>query len=234
MKLCIIVLFSLFTISLAGQKNIETQSLFWGRYSAKLDLKSRWQLGLDIEDRFYSNARQHQFLTRGRGTYDLGNNWTGGIAFTYFIQTLPQDPESGVIINRTELRPQIEFGYLQKLSEKWSLSHRYWNEFRFFENDSNVIEYGNFRFRYQLTASYQLSKKLKILAFNELLMNIGNSITLNVFDHNRLGGGLAYALSPAWNIELTYFNWYQQQPTGFDFFNRHIIRLAITHSLFTN
>ncbi len=154
-----------------------------------------------------------------------------GAAFTYFLQTLPQDTESDEIINRTELRPQIELDYEQVLSGKWNLSHRYWNEFRFFENDNNSIEYGNIRFRYQLSINYQLMEKVYVVAFNEVLLNIGSNITNNVFDQNRLGGSIRYSIDKNWKADLTYINWFQQQPSGIDFFDRDILRVVVVYTI---
>lgn len=132
---CVIVLlFILYSINAVAQKNVETQHLIWTRYYLKLKLNDSYEIRQELEERTYWFPwRQHQFLSRTFADRKLGKSWNAGIGFTYLLQSLPQDPEITSYSNHLELRPQLEIAYKQAISEKITLYHRYWSEFRSFE-----------------------------------------------------------------------------------------------------
>lgn len=215
-----------------AQKNVDTQQLLWTRYSLKLKFNDRYQLRQEVEERTYWFPwRQHQFSFRTHLERKLGKGWQTALGFTYFLQALPQDPTISIFETRTELRPQLELGYKQSLSEKISLHHRYWSEFRFFEQDNGSFDYGNIRARYKIEIQYSPIANLTLKAFDEIHLNIGGEIIQNVFDQNRIGASVQYMPFKTLGFELGYFNWYQQRSSGVDFFNRHIVRFTIHHSI---
>ena len=85
---------------------------------------------------------------------------------------------------------------------KLRLQHRYRFEQRFVEDDFKL------RLRYFLGLAYPLWKKeempneLYLSAYNEIFLNT----TSNVFDRNRLYGGLGYRLNNRLRFELGYMN----------------------------
>ncbi len=94
----------------------------------------------------------------------------------------------------------------------------------------------NVRFRYRLQASYQLrDEKAKmpttIKVFDELMINVGNTILYNQFDQNRIYIGIEQGLHQNLSIELGYLYWYQQKASGYQFFDRDIIRFTIYHKI---
>lgn len=215
-----------------GQKQVETQNLVWTRYHLKADLSDTYRIRQEIENRMYwSTWQQHQFVARTFVDRKLGKGWSTGAGFTYFEQTLPHAPDAGVYTKRTELRPQLELSYTQNLLERLSLNHRYWSEFRIFEQPGGDFKYGNTRFRYKLELRYDLWPDLTLTGYDEIHLNIGNDITHNVFDQNRYGGSIRYKFTPAVNFEIGYINWFQQRTSGFEFFNRHIIRFTLHHNI---
>ncbi|AVR45476.1 hypothetical protein C7S20_09455 [Christiangramia fulva] len=225
-------LFGLFSIALNAQKKVETQHLLWTRYSLKVKLDDNYQIRQEIEERTYWFPwRQHQFLSRTFGERKLGKGWNGGLGFTYFLQSLPHDPEIKAFHNRTELRPQLELAYTQNVSEKISLHHRYWSDFRFFEQPNGSFKYGNNRSRYKFEIRYYPFQNLTLKAFDEILINIGGEIVQNVFDQNRYGASVQYMPIKNFGFELGYINWFQQQKSGVDFYNRHILRFTIHHTI---
>jgi len=224
------LLFGLFSTIAKAQKNIDTQHLLWTRYSLKLKLNDNYQLRQEIEERTYWFPwRQHQFVTRTFAERKLGKGWNAGLGFTYFLQSLPHDPEITDFTNQLELRPQFELAYRQIISEKMVLHHRYWSEFRFFEQPNGSFEYGNNRMRYKLEIRYSPIQKLTLKTFDEIHINIGSKIVQNVFDQNRYGASIQYMPIENFGFELGYFNWYQQRKSGVDFYNRHIVRFTIHH-----
>ena len=216
-----------------NKKNITDQDLVWMRYKGKKNLSEKVAVSLEIEERAYWIPwRQHQALTRGQVYKKLGKGWTASGGFTYFLQALPEIQNESDFENRTELRPHIGFTQKQQLNEKLQLSHRYWFEFRFREqaNDGN-IEYDNIRFRYKLGVSYSLTNKIDLKLFDEIHLNLGNEVVRNVFNQNRIGGGLKYQFIEKLSLEINYFNWFQQRSSGDEFFSRDIVRFTLHHKL---
>lgn len=72
---------------------------------------------------------------------------------------------------------------------------------------------------------------MKLKAFDEILLNMGRKVVQNVFDQNRYGASIQYMPFDKLGFEVGYINWFQQQNSGVDFYNRHIIRLTIHQNL---
>lgn len=226
----VVLLFTFYSIDVLAQKNVDTQHLLWTRYYLKLELNDNYQILQELEERTYWLPwRQHQFVSRTFVDRKLGKGWNTGLGFTYFIQSLPHDPEITNFVNSIELRPQLEIAYKQTISEKIILHHRYWSEFRFFEQPNGSFEYDRNRTRYKLELRYAAIPKLTIKAFNEIHINIGGKNSQSIFDQNRYGGSVQYMPVENFGFELGYFNWFQQQASGLDFYNRHIVRFTIHH-----
>jgi hypothetical protein len=126
-----------------------------------------------------------------------------------------------------------------------SIDHRYKAEGRFFHNVNSMLtelddgyQYGNLRFRYRLQFLYPLIKfnavrSLRIKVGDELMVNLGKDIVHNFFDQNRLFAVLNLVISPAITLEAGYINWFQQQKSGVDYYNRDILVFALHHSIET-
>jgi len=228
----LLILLSFLSTSLFAQKNTTTQELLWSRYYLKLKINDLYQIRQEIEERTYWFPwRQHQFVSRTFVERKLGKGWNSGLGFTYFLQSLPHDPEISDYTNQLELRPQLELAYKQNLTEKVILHHRYWGEFRFFEKTNGSFEFGNTRLRYKIELRYSPISNITIKVFDEIHLNIGEKIIQNVFDQNRYGASIQYMQLQNFGFELGYFNWFQQRRSGVDFYNRHIVRFTIHHTL---
>lgn len=228
-------LYSIFIFSFTGcfsQKNIENQSLMWFRYQLNIALKNQWSFSQSIENRFFNNPwRQSQFLMRTEIGKKLNHEWETKVLFTYAEQAFPQNPDIIDYYTLTELRLTGELNYSQKIRTKFRIKHRYWNEFRFMEQETGKIKYNNIRTRYRLELSYFTSNKVALKVFEEILLNISSSITYNVFDQNRVGVGVRYNFSENTAIETEYINWFQQRASGVDFYNRNIVRLSLIQKI---
>lgn len=227
----ILIIFCFLITPLNAQKNIETQNFLWLRYNLKLKINTNYQIRQEIEERiFWFPSRQHQFVSRTLLDRKLGNGWSGAIGFTYLEQALPQSSSIKNFKNNTEVRPQIEIANNQKISSTFSLNHRYWTDFRFFEQPDGSFDYGNIRTRYKLELNYKATNQLTLKAFDEILLNVGNKIVNNIFDQNRYGTGIQYMPKENFGFELGYLNSFQQRASGVDFYNRNIIRLTFHQS----
>jgi hypothetical protein len=222
----------LFSTIVNAQKNVDTQHLLWIRYNLKFKLSANYQIRQEIEERTYWFPwRQHQFVTRTFVERNLGKGWNVGLGFTYFLQSLPHDPEITDFTNDLELRPQLETAYKQTISEKVIIHHRYWSEFRFFEQPNGTFEFGNNRTRYKFEIGYSLIPSVTLKVFDEIHINIGGKTVQNVFNQNRYGASVQYMPIENLGFEFGYLNWYQQRISGVDFYNRHIVRFTIHHSI---
>jgi len=229
-------------LNLSAQKTATKQNLVWYAYFITLKFNSKWYLQTELQERHFINPlAQHQYLVRTHLHRQLGKSgWETAAGFCVFMQN-PNNPEAAVKLTVPELRPHIEFSYKQKLKHL-NIDHRYKVEARFFHNINSTAteleegyQFGNFRFRYRLQATVPVwkiddSRALKIKVGDEIHINAGKKIVKNVFDQNRVYAGLSIDILPTLTFDAGYLNWYQQRPSG-DFFNRHIIRFAVNHTI---
>lgn len=242
-KRSLIVFISLIAANqVQAQKQITHQSGYWARYYGKAKLDKKWELDLELEDRrFFKDNRQLNYvLPRLTALYELGEGWTAGVGFTYYLSANPADQNAPVGVTVPELRPHQELDYKQKIG-KFGISHRFKFEERFVHksNATELLDGYTFsgRFRYQLQLSYPLissgseAGSLVAKAADEILLNTGHSIVANTFDQNRIYFGLNYGLSKQFQVELGYLNWFQERSSGTQYYDRNIARLTIYHSL---
>ncbi|MCC9166309.1 DUF2490 domain-containing protein [Pontibacter harenae] len=236
----LLLLFGLLPFGVLAQspRNVTHQNLQWVRYNNQLTINEKWAVHSEVDNRmFLSPFKEHHLVTRSNVRYSLSKGVEIGAGITYALQH-PQDPNSASDLVVPELRPQQDLTLKQDLG-KLKLNHRYQLEERFIRKSTgDELEPGyrfNFRARYRLQLEVSLwkggEKELKAIAFDEVMLNFGKQVQQNVFDQNRIYGGLRWSTSPRLAMELGYMKWYQQRPNGTDFYNRNIYRLSIFHKL---
>jgi hypothetical protein len=223
-----------------AQKSVTNQSLVWYGYFQNLKINDLFSIQTDIQERhFISPAKQSQLVMHSTFKTRIASNWDAGVGFCFFYTNT--DPTVDYDLNAPELRPFLEISNKQKLKYV-SVSHRYRLEARFFRNTSGPeladgFSFGSMRFRYQFGVEFPLYKPrsdkhaLKLRLIDELMLNFGNKIKYNLFDQNRVQVMLHYAPSHALALEAGYTNWFQQRSSGDQYFNRHILRLAMIHHI---
>lgn len=226
----------------AQSKNISRQQLAWFRYYNKLILTDTWQIHTQVEERTYVfPGKQHQFTARTQLIYKINSNTSVSQGFVYMLQS-PQDPRSTSTFSVPELRPYQELILKNDLGKRLKLQHRYKLEERFFHKNNSRQEkllpgYDfNLRFRYQLQLQYTLlyikeNSPLRLVLSDELMVNFGEEIVHNSFDQNRFTIGVAYDFTKSFGAEIDYINWFQQRASGKDFYNRHIMRFTLYHTI---
>lgn len=240
MKKLILVIIVLLPEFLLAQKKVESQQLIWYGYYNILKFNENWNLNSEIQERqFYNPTAQHQLVFRSNLERRLFGDWKVFVGMTWFFQN-PNNPNSESHLTVPELRPDFGFSNKQKL-RFLTINHRYKFEARFFHDVENQqlvggYRFSNFRLRYQLGFDFPVLKKeekekiiLKIK--DEIMFNVGNKIVKNVFDQNRIYLAVNYKLNDSYALELGYMNWFQQQKSGTDFYNRDILRLSVFHSI---
>lgn len=240
MKKIILVVILFFPEFLLAQKKVENQQLIWYGYYNNLKFNENWSLNSEIQERqFYNPTAQHQLVFRSNLEGKLFADWKASVGMTLFLQN-PNIPNSESNLTIPELRPNVGFSNKQKLGFV-TINHRYKAEARFFhdvENEKLVggYRFSNFRLRYQLGLDVPIWKKegnekLLLKIKDEIMFNAGNKIVKNIFDQNRIYLAVNYKLNASYAFELGYMNWFQQQKSGIDFYNRDILRFSIFHSI---
>ena len=234
------LIFIFFSTFLFGQKNVENQQLLWYGYYNKLQINKNWVLNSEVQERhFYQPLVQHQLVFRTNLDRRILDDINVSLGFVVFLQS-PNDPESESTLMVPELR--TDFGFNARKKYKYfNVNQRFKVEARFFhqtENNELVggYQFSNFRMRYQLGLDIPLIKKqdaekLILKIKDEVMFNFGKNIVKNVFDQNRIYIGLNYPMNKNLAFEAGYLNWFQQRPSGTDFYNRDIIRFSVFHTI---
>ena len=222
-------------IAQSASRDFTAQYLTWFRYYNKLTISSVWQAQTELEvRRFVELGRFHQGVMRVNVLRQLKAGPALGGGATLFLQALPQVANEEVDRIRPEFRPHQELNLYHPLG-KLTLNHRYKVEERFY--GKTPVEPAEFamRFRYKVEAQIPLTPEgtypLLLRVYDEIMVNAGPAVVNNVFDQNRVYASLQVGLSEHWAAEMAYMHWFQQRLSGREFYNRHIARLTLTHSL---
>ncbi|MFD2164073.1 DUF2490 domain-containing protein [Paradesertivirga mongoliensis] len=222
------------------QKEITNQSLYWTRYFNQLALSPKLTWHNEIENRrFFENNRQHHFIIHSRLHYKTFKRADFAAGFSYGRQS-PHTADSEFRLSVPELRPYQEVSLTNTYGRRLSVQQRLRMDERFIKNNNGTELLDgyqfNLRFRYRLQASVILSKtgaeKLTALKIaDELMINAGDGIVYNQFDQNRVYLGIEQGVVKGLAVELGYLNWYQQRPSGKQFFARDIVRITLHHKI---
>lgn len=224
--------------SFAETKNKTYQGLTWIRYNQSVKLPKNFVWNTEIENRFFiaKKAKQHQFTFRIVFLKQLPKKWNIGLGFSAW-SLANNDELHPTKLMIPEWRPHLEISHQNKITDRLTVSQRIKAEYRFIKNTNKAFTetidgYTNsFRFRFQLAVNYTVYKKdeksLQLIAFDEIMLNAGKSIVRNIFDQNRFGVSARYNFNNKIGMELGYINWFQQRPSGIDFYNRQILRYTL-------
>ena len=196
-----IILFLLFALPISGytqSSNLGNWMIYIG--SKKLDKK--WNVHHEVQYRNYNAIGDlEQLLLRTGIGYNLSeNNNNVLLGYGYILsQNYTDATEDKVDVNEHRIFQQ--FITKQKFG-RVNFQHRYRFEQRWVESDFKV------RFRYFLAFAIPLNNKelqektFYLSTYNEIFLN-GKA---NVFDRNRLYGGIGYKLNNSVRFELGYMN----------------------------
>jgi hypothetical protein len=230
----------LFCTSASAQKNITHQSLYWTRYYNQLIFNEKWTWHNEIDNRrFFENNRQHHVIFHTRLHYKFFQNADVGFGFTYSRQSShAPNSVSQLVVPERRLVQELNVG--KQMSNRLAFQQRFRIDERFIhKSNSEKLAEGydfNFRFRYRLQLSFILGRtdaknKTTVKLSEELMVNAGKSIILNLFDQNRLFLCVEQGIGKGISAEIGYLHWFQQRPSGIDFFERDIIRFTFYHKI---
>jgi hypothetical protein len=230
-----------FTSKAQTEKNVDNQSLLWTRYYNQLTINKKWSVHTEFDNRIFLNpTKQNLFVIRLQGRYKINSNIEVGGGLVYFSITT-QDPDVAFDFKIPEYRGQQDLTWKQEFGN-FTLNQRFQVEERFFQNANKeeLLSGTTFfwRFRYRLQGEYSCWKKenqyLKVIVYDELMINGGKNIVKNTFDQNRIYTALQYGINKNSAIELGYLKSFQQRANGVDYFDRDIIRFTLLHKIKLN
>lgn len=174
----------------------------WLIYIGSKELKNGWNIHNEVQYRNYDAVGDlEQLLLRTGLGYNLTENNNNLLLGYGYILSENYVGETDQKVSVNEHRIFQQFTTKQKVGVL-NLSHRYRFEQRFVEDDFKM------RFRYFLGLKIPLQNKadgnnpLYLSAYNEIFLNTKSQI----FDRNRLYGGLGYQFSKKLRLELGYMN----------------------------
>ena len=196
------LLFSFYCFSLIAQAQ-DSNLGNWLIYFGNKQINPKWNWHHEVQYRNYDAIGDlEQLLLRtgiGMNLTENNNNLLIGYGYILSENYLDDSDEKESI---HEHRIYQQFITRQSFS-RVSLQHRYRFEQRFIESDFRL------RFRYFLSGNVALSKPqiedktFYLSIYNEIFLNTEEG---NVFDRNRLYGGLGYRLNKTFRFELGYMN----------------------------
>ncbi|MFZ9661230.1 MAG: DUF2490 domain-containing protein, partial [Chitinophagaceae bacterium] len=217
------------------EKFLESRRQIWGGFTEQVRLSDKWLIWADgdlrTKEQFVNNL--FQLLLRPGLTYLVKPELRFTAGYT-FVNHYPIDNHQ--FISQPENRYWLQFQWLPhfntlKLSQRLRFEKRFR---RNIQDNYNLAPgyYSNSRLRYQIQAQYPLSKRkyqsgtFSLLAFDELMVNVGKKTVLNYFDQNRFFIGLAYHFNENNNLQFGYLNVFQQFPNGYKLVETNAIKLT--------
>lgn len=174
----------------------------WFIYFGNKKIDNRWNWHHEVQYRnFNFIGDTEQVLIRTGLGYNLTENNNNILLGAAFIYSEPYLANSDTKTSFNEHRIYQQFITKQTFGAV-SLQHRYRFEQRFFEKDFRL------RLRYFIGLNVALNKKqmmdkaVYLSAYNEIFINTEN----NIFDRNRLYGGLGYRFSKNVRTEVGVMN----------------------------
>lgn len=223
------------TITVAQAQNpIKThnhQDLIWLGYFSRIDFNERLAFTGDYQFRrkdWFAGWSQKVF--RQGITYAAHKNLELTAGFAYL-----QHHKNDLIQN--EHRPYQQILIFNDFAGI-KLDHRYRFEQRFIqkiENNHLLNDYFfNYRVRYKVALAVPIKINRKGTAWsvyvdNELMINFGEDIFINMFDQNRFSAGMNYKVSDNIKLQLGYMRLFAQKATVGAFENANIIRFNVYH-----
>lgn len=219
-------------------KTVEHEPALWMGYYTKFRVgaKSFYYGEYHIRRRDFAAEMDKLYLRFGY-TYLFTKKFevTGGIATPLSWSKYQGDPAYDDVV------PEFRFWQQALLVDKLYHAKMY-HQFRFEQRwkrdylKDSPYEL-TFRWRYRFTIYVPLNDhKLKpetwfAAAYNEIFLQSGESITYNIFEDNRLYGGIGYILNNNIQLQLGYMWSFKHDGDPYQYKSTHIIRASCYHNL---
>lgn len=197
----------------------DRNAIGWYVYTGDHKISDKWKLHTEYQWRRVDFIRSwQQSLARLGATYAVSKRVKVGGAYTYFVTfpygKYPQaDQEAPYSEHRIheDIELSETYGRL-KLSHRFRLEQRWLSQLAA-NNPRQIVDWQfQNRIRYQLTAEVPLQGvtlddgEFYLNFFDELFIGFGQNVEENVFNQNRISGGLGYQFRKGMQLELNYLN----------------------------
>lgn len=219
------------------EKTISNTSALWIGYYTKFRVGARsYYYGeYHIRRKNFAEDMSKLYLRFGF-TYLFTKKFevTGGIATPLSWAPDQENPDYDKVI------PEFRFWEQVLLVDK--LYHaKLYHQFRFEQRWKRDYEKGSpyeltYRWRYRFTAYVPLSNKHLTpgtwfaAAYNEIFLQSGPSIKYDIFEDNRLYGGIGYILNKNIQLQMGYMWSFKHDGSPYEYKNTHILRFSIYHN----
>lgn len=233
----------------AGQKADQTNS--WMVYTGNHKMSSSLGIHTEVQVRRSDFLNEWmQLLLRVGCDYSISKNALISAGFAY-VDTWPYGKfaeEANPKYNHyrfIEHRAWEQFITKQQLG-RFYMQNRFRLEQRWIESktlDISVNEYVRDKFLYRNRARFrymvqvpinkkELSENTFFFQFSdEIFINFGPNIKMNIFDQNRLYGGFGWQFKPGFNVQLGYLNQFIEKSDGTHKENNHTLQVAVNYNL---
>lgn len=229
---------------------VDHNSLGWLTYTGNHRVGAKWAVHTEAQwRRVQAGASPQQLLLRLGGTRRLANDVRLGSGYTYLV-TYPYGrypvAELGAPTPEHRAYEDISFGaHYGRLD----LTHRLRLEQRWLGLLDPARPTAVASWQYQNRARYQLAGQLPLQGptldngewyvtfYDELFIGFGPNVNENIFNQNRLSGGLGYQVAKGFRLEMSYLNQWTQHAdpdaaTGRPVFeNNNGFRLNVVYNL---
>lgn len=148
--------------------------------------------------------------------------------FAYFCNyKIVQRPGDETLAPGREIRLSAAGDLQQGLFDNMYIVDRAAVEYRILENGPSLL----LRLRNRLGFRYDLTKKVDISVFDELLFNVSGAPSGHFFDHNRLGSAIGYKVAPYLKADMGYVYIVRLPLTGSTNLRENNIYLNVTFLL---
>lgn len=197
-------------------------------YAGNHKLTDSWSLHTLIHVR-RSNIITHwqQSLNRVGINYHFNESAIGAIGYDYVL-TFPYG--SSLLPGKVQTQASWETMTLKHEVGKVKFSHRY----RLEQLWSTKVSESNYtysnRFRYMISGSMPLYKKVFFSFFDEVFISFGKNVDYNNFNQNRIYAGIGCKIKNG-DIQLGYMNQVIKKGIGLTYENNNTLMLGFNYNL---
>jgi len=226
-RLALLALLSMLAAPVWAQSErvLDHNAIGWFTYNGDHQVSPDWAVHTEAQwRRTRLGLGRQQLLLRLGLVYALAEEVKVSGGYTHFITYPYGDYPTADLGARTPEHRAYEdvtfastYGRLQ-LAHRLRLEQRWLGQLDANNTDQVASWEYQHRARYQLAGEVALqgptidNGELYFTFFDELFISFGENVGRNVFNQNRISGGLGYQLQDNWRLELNYLNQWSQHP----------------------
>jgi len=240
--LLLIILLSPIITMAQNSRVVANQWNGWAMYFGNHKLSKKFSLHTEYQWRRSDVViNWQQSLTRIGLDYNVNDNVVTTAGYGFITTYAYGEQPVAFTFNEHRVWEQL---MLKNKSGRFNFIHRFRLEHRWLEQlkaggDGNPVNNGYLyknRARYMFRVNIPLNKSsmekgvLFISLYDEVFVNFGKNVNLNIFDQNRAYAALGYQILKNANIQLGYMNQFIQKSDGVHLESNNTLQLALTYN----